>query len=85
LLLSNIFEYIYNTISYLVIVKFVANNYISKSINLLLFFVIKNYLLQLDLKLSKVFSNNSILEVCYNIKNINKIVKKIEILQNFFC
>ena len=85
MLLSNIFEYIYNTISYLVIVKFVANNYISKSINLLLFFVIKNYLLQLDLKLSKVFSNNSILEVCYNIKNINKIVKKVEILQNFFC
>ena len=49
------------------------------------FFAIKNYLLQLDLKLFKKKFNNNIFKVCRNIKNINKIVKKIKILQNFIC
>jgi len=74
-----------NWISYLVIAEFVANSYISKSTDLLFFFVIKNYLLQSDLKLSTVFSDNIMFEARRNIKNVDKTAEKIEILQNFFC
>ncbi len=89
MLLNNIFEYIYSTIRITKLIILLLLNLLQTTILASLltyfFFAIKNYLLQLDLKLFKIFFNNNILEICCNIKNINKIVKKIEILQNFFC
>ncbi len=87
LLLNNIFEYIYNIIRITKLIILLLLNLLQTTIlvNLLnFFFATKIYLLQLDLKLLKKISNNNILETCCNIKNINKIIKKIKILQNFF-
>ncbi len=88
LFLNNIFEYIYNTIRITKLIILLLLNLLQTVIlaNLLIYFfiIIKNYLLQLDLKLFEIFSDNNIFETCCNIKIINKTIKKIEILQNFF-
>lgn len=53
--------------------------------NLLIFFyIIKIYLIRLNLELFEDFFNKSILEACCKIKNADKVVKKIEFLQNLF-
>ena len=89
LLLSSIFGYICSTIritkSVILLLSNLSQTVISASLLTYFFFIIKNYLLQSDLKLFTVFSNNIISETCCNIKNTDKIVEKIEILQNFFC
>ena len=78
--LNNIFEYIYNTIKItkLIILPLLNLLLIAILASLLtyFFFVIKNYFLQLDLKLFKIIFDNNTFEACCNIKNVDKIVKK---------
>jgi len=88
LLLSNIFEYIYHIIRIIKLIILLLSNLsqIAILVSLLtyFFFVIKNYLLQLNLKLFEVFFNNNIFEACCNIKSLIKSLKSLKFCKTFF-